>query len=259
MESNLRKDNNNIDAANLKVLEDLSGDWWDPNSEVICLHSINPVRISLIRDELINTGRIKAADRNKPDVLKGFHILDVGCGAGVLAEPLARMGAKITAIDPSEVLIRVAKEHLGNEPLDIEYMVQYIEEHSINNPEKYDVVIASEVIEHVPDQRALLDELSKCVKPNGSIFITTPNRTLISWFGMLIAEHILGILAKGAHDWYHFIRPSEVEKILNEKNCKTVAVRGIWYTPFFNIYNIIRYAGMHYGLHAIKQENKKNK
>ncbi|XP_070490231.1 ubiquinone biosynthesis O-methyltransferase, mitochondrial-like [Chironomus tepperi] len=255
-----KKDGWNVDEENIKHLEKVSLEWWDPRGIQILLHSMNPLRVEFIRDGLINTGMIKAEDRDKPDVFKGISILDVGCGAGVLTEALAKLDANVTGLEPSEELIRVARDHIKGQPINVEYISEYVEEHSIKNADKYDAIVASEVVEHVPDQKAFLQELTKCLKPNGSIFITTPNRTIFSLIMVkFIAEYILNIIQRASHDWWHFIRPSEVETILEEKNCKTVSVRGIWYTPFFNYFNFIRYAGIHYFLQAVKQDNKKEK
>ncbi|CAG9809404.1 unnamed protein product [Chironomus riparius] len=259
MESS-KKNDYNVDVKNMKHLETVSEEWWDPSGTQILLHSMNPIRVDFICNGLISTGMIKAEDRNNPDVLKGLNILDVGCGAGVLSEALAKLNANVTGLEPSEELIRVARDHIKGQSLNVDYIAEYIEEHSINNPDKYDAIVASEVVEHVPDQRAFLLELTKCLKPNGSIFITTPNRTIVSWLLVkIISEYVLNIIQRGSHDWNHFIRPSEVEKILEEKNCKTVSVRGIWYTVFLNVFNYLKYTGIHYFLQAVKQDNKKQK
>ncbi|CAG9809235.1 unnamed protein product [Chironomus riparius] len=252
------KNGTNVDEKNMKLIEETSKEWWDPYGIQIGLHAMNPLRIGFIRDGLISTGMIKAEDRNKTDVLKGIKILDVGCGAGVLTEGLGKLKAHVIGIDPSEELLNVAKDHIKGQSMNVKYIMEYIEEHSINNSDKYDAVVASEVVEHVPDPKALILEMVKCVKPNGSIFITTPNRTYISWITTIIAEQ-LKFLQKDSHDWNQFVTHSEVEDILKEKNCKTVSVRGTIYYPFFNKFTFFPYNGMHYFLHAVKQDSKKQK
>jgi polyprenyldihydroxybenzoate methyltransferase/3-demethylubiquinol 3-O-methyltransferase len=213
--------------------------------------------VPFIRDGLISTGAVKPENINKPDVLKGLNILEVGCGAGILTEALAKLEANVTGLEPSTDLLEAAREHLKGQSLNIEYSSELIEEHSINNAGKYDVVIASEVVEHVPNQRLFLTEMAKCLKPNGSIFITTPNRTLVSLLLVKIyAEYITNILPRGTHDWNQFIRPSEVEEILKESNCSTVATQGIWYIPYFRKFNFIKYEGTEYALHAVKDGRK---
>ena len=231
----------NVDEGNLKLVGSLSSEWWDPNGPQMYLHHMNPMRVGFIRDGLISTGAIKKENKNKPDVLKGIKILDVGCGAGVLSEALAKYHANVTGLDPSEELIRVARDHIKGQPFNVEYVGEYIEKFSINNAGKFDAVVASEVIEHVPEQREFLIEMTKCLKPNGSLFITAPNRSIVSYFTKYLAEYVFKTLQVGSHVWSHFMTPSEVEKILDEENCKTVYVRGIWYTPFIHKINLSWY------------------
>jgi len=248
----------NVDEGNVKLVGSLSSEWWDINGPQMYLHHMNPMRVAFIRDGLISTGVIKKEDKNKPDVLKGIKILDVGCGAGVLSEALAKYHANVTGLDPSEELLNVARDHLKGQSLNVQYIGEYIEKYSIINAEKYDAVVASEVIEHVPDQKEFLIEMAKCLKPNGSLFITAPNRTIFGYFTKLLAEYVFKTLQVGSHVWSHFITPSEVEEILDEENCKTVYVRGIWYTPFIHKISLCWYEGMQYALHAVKQESKKH-
>ena len=248
----------NLDEENMKLLERNSAEWWDPSGSSCVLHSMNLLRIPFIVDGLINSGVIKAENRNKPDVLKGLNILDVGCGAGILSEGLARLSANVTGLEPSSKLLEAANDHLQGQSLNIKYSSDFIEDHAMTNAEKYDAVVASEVVEHVPEKLSFLVGMAKCVKPNGSIFITTPNRSIISWIATEIAV-LLGVFPKGTHEWNQFIRPSEVAEILKNENCSTRIVRGIWYTPIFNKFNFIPYQGVHYALHSIKQDNKKMK
>lgn len=217
------------------------------------LHSLNKVRVPLIRDGLISTGIIKTDYIQRPDVLKGVKILDVGCGAGILSEPLARLNADVTGLDASDKLIEAASEHSKEETLSVNYVCSTIEEHAEQNPEKYDAVVASEIIEHVPDQRAFLHACAKCLKVGGSIFVTTINKTQASWIGAIIfAENILNLVPNGTHDWNQFISPAEVTKILGEASCNTVLVHGIRYEFWRDVAVFQKYDGINYALQAVK-------
>ncbi|XP_070490527.1 ubiquinone biosynthesis O-methyltransferase-like [Chironomus tepperi] len=243
----------NVDENDLKHLSSFSTQWWDVSGPVKPLHLMNQVRVPFIRDGLISTGAVKPENINKPDVLKGLNILEVGCGAGILTEALARLKANVTGLEPATDLIEAARDHLKGQSLNIEYISEFIEEHAVDNAEKYDAVVASEVLEHIPDQRTFLHELTKCVKPNGSIFITTFNKTQVSWLvGIVIAEYVMDFIPKGTHDWNQFISPSDVSKILNENNCNTVLVHGFGYNPINETFSFRKYDGVNYALQAVK-------
>ena len=246
-----------MDEADLKHLGSYSAQWWDVNGPFKPLHLMNNVRVPLIRDGLISTGLVEEQNINKPDVLKGINILEVGCGAGILTEALGRLRANVTGLDPSEELIEAARNHLNGQSLNnVEYVCNVIEEHAINNVEKYDAVIASEVVEHVPDQKSFLHECTKCLKTNGSIFVTTFNKTQASWLaGIVVAEYILNLVPKGTHDWNQFISPSEVTKILSEQNCNTVLVHGLCYNILDGSFSFKKYDGINYALQAVKNDS----
>jgi len=242
-----------VDKKDIAHLGHFSSQWWDVSGPIKLLHRMNQIRVPFIRDGLISTGAVKAENINAPDVLKGLKILEVGCGAGILTEGLARLKANMIGLEPSLELIEAGKEHLKGQSLNIEYISELIEEHSVDNAEKYDAVIASKIIEVVPDQRAFLHELIKCVKPNGSIFITIPNKTFVSWLLIkAISEKVINIIPEGTHDWNKFISPADLTKLLNEKNCNTVLVRGMLYNPFCEIFSFISSDKISYVLHAVK-------
>lgn len=248
----------NVDNNDLKHLGSFSSQWWDINGPLKPLHLLNQIRVPFICEGLVNNGQVKPENRNGRDVLKGLNILEVGCGAGILTEALAKLKANMTALEPSPELEEAARNHLKGQSLNIKYISELIEEHSINNANKYDAVIASEVVEHVPCQKQFLQELTKCVKPNGSIFITTPNRTFISWLLIkFISEYVIKIIPVGTHDWNQFIKPEEVIEIFNEKDCKTVLVSGIFYNPFSGKFRFLKYDKISYFLHAVKQDIEK--
>lgn len=217
---------------------------------------MNGVRVPLIRDGLISTGTIDSQKINRANVLEGVRILEVGCGAGILTEALGKLKANVTALDPSEKLLSTAREHMGELEINVEYTCETIENHAQCNKEKYDAVVASEVLEHVVDQKSFLAACVETLKPGGSIFITTFNKTQASWLaGIIAAEHVLNLVPKNTHDWNLFISPEEVEKILNELNCSTVLVHGMRYEFWRNTCVWSSYTGVNYALHAVKNDN----
>ena len=158
------------------------------------LHALNQIRVPLIRDGLFSTGTLRNENIRKSDVLKGIECLEIGCGAGVLTEALARLKANVVGLDPSEALLDVAKNH-ATEDLNIKYICSTIEDHSLGHKEFYDCVVVSEVLEHVVDKRSFLKAAVEALKPNGSIFVTTFNKTTASWLGGIIAaEYVLKLL-----------------------------------------------------------------
>jgi polyprenyldihydroxybenzoate methyltransferase/3-demethylubiquinol 3-O-methyltransferase len=218
------------------------------------LHAINQLRVPLIRDGLITTGSVQLDNVNKSSVLNGIKILEVGCGAGILTEALAKLRASVVALDPSEKLLDAARAHMGDEKkFDVQYICATVEEHSEENRDKYDAVVASEVLEHVPDQISFLKECVNCLKPGGSIFVTTMNKTQASWLGGIVAaEYVLNLVPKGTHDFDKFISPTDVSKILSELNCSTILVHGFRYEFWRNVAKWQKYDGINYALHAVK-------
>lgn len=236
---------------------DYAKEWWDPIGPMKGLHAYNKIRVPLIRDGLISTGAVQDQKINKTNVLEGLSILEVGCGAGILTEALGRLKANITALDPSEALLSTARDHLNNNNINInvEYVCDSIENHSQSNLQKYDAVVASEVLEHVIDQKSFLKSCVESLKPGGSLFITTFNKTQASWLaGVIVAEHVLNLVPKNTHDWNLFVSPAEVEKILKDLNCSTVLVHGMRYEFWRNTCVWSSYTGINYALHAVKNE-----
>lgn len=247
----------NVNLADVEHHSALSSEWWDLNGPMKGLHAYNKVRVPFIRDGLISTGLVKEDKINKTNVLQGMKILEVGCGAGILTEALGKLNANVTALDPSEKLLATARAHLkAIDSTNIEYVCETIENHASSNHEKYDAVVASEVLEHVVDQSQFLKACTDALKPNGSIFITTFNKTQASWLaGIIAAEHILNLVPQNTHDWNLFISPSDVEKILKSFNCSTVLIHGVRYEFWRNACEWSSYTGVNYALHAVKNED----
>jgi len=245
-----------VDAQDIKHLSKFSDNWWNPYGEMKGLHAMNPLRIQFIRDGLFNSG-FKETTSSRP--LEGVKILDVGCGGGILAEPLARIGAQVTGLDASKELIAMAKAHASldkNLPSNLNYVYSAIEDFSKDNKEQFDAVVASEILEHVIDQELFLKSCTEVLKPKGSIFVTTMNKNLISWFGGVIgAEYLLGILPIGTHDWNKFISPEDTRQILEKYNCKTKLIHGMFYNPATHTWSWIPSTAINYALHAIKTES----
>ena len=217
----------------------------------------NQARVPFIRDGILFPGvKVKQNVKNQDNILKGVKILDVGCGAGLLSEALAKLGAEVVALDPSEDLIKSAEDHLSQQKgLNLTYSTDLVQDHAATHEEKYDVVVASEVVEHVVDKKHFLQACVKALKPGGSIFVTTLNKTWFSWFFAIIwAEFILRLLPMYTHIWDQFISPDDVTKILEENGCKTVRVQGWSYDFYRDKFSYQRSTQIMYGLHAVKQK-----
>ncbi|XP_011865868.1 PREDICTED: hexaprenyldihydroxybenzoate methyltransferase, mitochondrial-like isoform X2 [Vollenhovia emeryi] len=247
-----------ITTVNPKDVEHLSAfknAWWDENGPFADLHLYAPIRIKFVRDGLANAG---AQMRDPALPLKGMKIVDVGCGGGILAERLARIGAQVTGIDASAELINVAKEHAQLDPgisERLNYIQTRVEDFSQQEAESYDAVVASEVLEHVEEPQLFLKECVKIMKPGGSIFITTENRTLATWLVLIVGgEYILGRVPFGTHEWNKFMAPHEVQRILDSYGCKTRLIHGMKMNPLSNRWSWSSCTAIFYGLHAVKQK-----
>ncbi|XP_011158617.2 ubiquinone biosynthesis O-methyltransferase, mitochondrial isoform X1 [Solenopsis invicta] len=229
--------------------------WWDENGPFFDLHLYTPIRVQFVRDGLTNAG-IEVPNSALP--LEDVNIVDVGCGGGILAERLARIGARVTGIDASVELINVAKEHAKLDPDVLErlnYIHTTIEDFSQKEGQLYDAVVASEILEHVKNPQLFLKKCVKILKPGGSIFITTQNRTLASWLVVIVAaEYIFGRIPVGTHEWNKFIAPHEVQRILDDYGCKTRLIHGLKFNPLLKRWSWSSCIEIFYGLHAIKQK-----
>ena len=192
-----------INKKEIQKFSKIANEWWDPEGKFKPLHKFNPIRIKYIKDNIIQNFKIKS--KNAP--LKSLNILDIGCGGGLLSEPMCRLGGKVTAIDASKKNIDVAKFHSKKNKLKIEYLCASPEKLKINK--KYDVVLNMEVVEHVEDINLFLNKSSQLLKSNGLMFVATLNKTLESYiFAIVGAEYILRWLPIGTHEWDKFIEPS---------------------------------------------------
>ncbi len=217
--------------TDLKEIEQFSkhaAHWWDEQGPLQGLHAMNPARLQFIKHHLC---RHFNRDENSKEPFKGLSFCDVGCGGGILTEPLTRLGAKMTGIDASEEAIAIAKQHAQSMKLKIDY--QLLEsEGLLKKKKKFDAVLSLEVVEHVANLQAFLSECSGLIKPEGALILSTLNKTWKAWaLGIVVAENILKWAPKGAHDWNKFVSPQDLAARLRDEDVETLAVEGINYCP----------------------------
>ncbi len=202
-----------VNKKEIEKFSKIAAEWWNPEGKFKPLHKFNPIRIKYIKENIINNFKLK--NRIKP--LSGVNILDIGCGGGLLSEPMSIMGANVTGIDASNKNIQVAKLHSKKNKLKINYLCSSPE--NLRVKKKFDVILNMEIVEHVEDINFFLKSCSKLLKKNGVMFISTINKTLKSYvFAIVGAEYILRWLPIGTHEWEKFVKPEDLEKILIKNN-----------------------------------------
>ena len=215
-----------IDEAEVARFSRVSEQWWDPHGPMAALHKFNPVRLAYIRDR---AAAHFDRDPKRLDSLAGLRVLDVGCGGGILAEPLARLGASVVGIDPSDRNIAVAQRHAAQSSLAIDYRSTSAEALA-EAGEKFDAVLAMEVVEHVADVGLFVDVAAATVKPGGLFFVATLNRTVKSFALAIVgAEYILRWLPRGTHQWDKFVTPNELEIALAQSGLHIAGETGVIY------------------------------
>ena len=218
-----------VNKKEIDKFSKMANEWWDPEGKFKPLHKFNPIRIKYIKENIINNFKLK----NKFRPLSGINILDIGCGGGLISEPLARLGGLITGIDAAEKNIKVAELHSKKSNLKINYKVSSPEK--LKEFEKFDIILNLEIVEHVENVDLYIESCNKLLKKNGLMFTATLNRTLISYLKAIIgAEYVLRWLPIGTHDWNKFIKPEELEKTLNNKDFKTIDIKGLEFNPLSN-------------------------
>ena len=223
-----------INKEEIQKFSNLAEEWWNPKGKFKPLHMFNPIRIEYIVEKVKLHFNLK---RKKNNLISGLKILDIGCGGGLISEPMARLGAKVTGIDASRKNIEIAKIHSKKSKLKIDYKCSSPEK--LSKSLKYDIILNLEIVEHVENVNLYLKTCSGLLKENGLMFTATLNRSYMSYLKAIIgAEYILRWLPIGTHDWDKFLKPEELEKILDRNKFTTLDVKGFSYNPFFNKWNL---------------------
>ena len=224
----------NVDAAEIDKFSLLAAQWWNPEGEFKSLHEINPLRLGFIRE---HSGG-----------LTGKNVLDVGCGGGILSEALAREAAQATGIDMAEKSLQVAQAHAEQQGLaNLHYRCISVEALAAEQPAAYDVVTCMEMLEHVPDPASVIIACAKLVKPDGSLFFSTLSRTAKSYAQAIIAaEYLLGLVAKGTHNWQRFINPADLARLCRQAGLNITATSGLTYNPLTRRYRLCQRTDVNY-------------
>ncbi len=229
----------NADPRELEKFSALAHRWWDPGSEFKPLHQINPLRLDWI-------------DGLAP--LAGKSALDIGCGGGILAEAMARRGARVTGIDLSEKALKVAQLHLLESKIAVAYEAISAEDLAARSPAAYDVVTCMELLEHVPDPASLVRACARLARPGGHVFFSTINRNLKAYLLAVIgAEYVLKLLPKGTHDYARFVRPSELARHCRDSGLAVRSIVGMTYNPFSRSYALGSDADVNYLVHCARE------
>ena len=222
-----------INKKEIEKFSRIAEEWWDPTGKFKPLHKFNPIRISYIKEKIINSFKLENSD--KP--LQKIRLLDIGCGGGLLSEPMSRLGAEVTGIDASEKNIQVAKLHAKKNNLKINYLTASPEDLKIDK--KFDVILNMEIVEHVDDVNFFLKNSSRFLKKNGLMYIATLNKTLKSYlFAIVGAEYILRWLPIGTHDWNKFLKPFELIEYAKKSSLEIKKIDGVIFNPFNQKWNI---------------------
>ena len=214
---------NTINKKEIEKFSKIAEEWWDPTGKFKPLHKFNPIRISYIKNNIIRSFKL---DNTNIKPLKKVKILDIGCGGGLLSEPMCRLGAEVIGIDASNKNINVAKLHAKKNNLNIKYICSSPED--LNTKDKFDVILNMEIIEHVEDVKTFLESCSKLLKKNGIMFVATLNKTLKSYlFAIVGAEYILRWLPIGTHEWEKFVKPEDLTNLLKKYNFSLDSLDGM--------------------------------
>ncbi len=229
---------NNADPAELAKFSALARHWWDPQGPMGPLHAINPLRMDFIEQD---------------EELAGLKVLDVGCGGGILSEALARAGGRCTGIDLASDALAAARAHADEQGLDIDYRLCPAEQLAREMPAQFDLICCMEMLEHVPDPAAIIAACASLLKPGGHLYLSTINRNPKAFMLAIVgAEHVLGLIPKGTHDYAKFITPAELAAWCRQAGLKVGAMRGLQYNPLSRSHRLSRDVSVNYLMHCSK-------
>ncbi len=237
-----------INKEEIQKFSKLAEEWWDVNGKFKPLHMFNPIRIKYITENIKKYYNIK---NERPDFLTGINILDIGCGGGLISEPMARLGAKVTGIDASEKNVNVAKLHSEKSGLSIKYLNSSPEK--LDEHEKFDIILNLEIVEHIENINLYIKSCNKLLKKNGLMFTATLNRSFSSFLKAIVgAEYILRWLPIGTHDWNKFVKPEELENFLSEEKFSSLDITGLNFNPFTKKWKQSRDLSVNYIICSLK-------
>ena len=223
----------NVDREEVAKFDAAAARWWDPEGQMRPLHQINPLRLAFIAE--------------RAGGLAGRRVADVGCGGGLLAEAMARAGARVVGLDASEAALQVARLHAAEAGVEVDYRPGTAEALAAEMPESFDVVTCMELIEHVPDPASLIRACARLARPGGHVFLSTLNRTPKAWLLAVVgAEYVLGLLPRGTHDWRRFVRPSELDAWARAAGLELAELAGLRYDPVFGRHGLTRDVSVNY-------------
>jgi 2-polyprenyl-6-hydroxyphenyl methylase/3-demethylubiquinone-9 3-methyltransferase len=243
-----------IDPEEVERFSRIAAEWWDPHGKFAPLHKFNPVRLAFIREQ---AERRFGRDGRGLRPFGGLRLLDIGCGGGLLSEPMRRLGFEVVGVDAAERNILTARAHAAEQGLDIDYRASTAEQLLADGEAPFDLVLNMEVVEHVADPRAYLKSCARLIRPGGLMVVATLNRTPKAFaLGIVGAEYVLGWLPRGTHDWRKFLKPEEVRELLAEEPVTVEGPFGVAYNPLADRWSRSSDSGVNYMMTVLKQSSE---